>query len=314
MPPGDTEATLPGGTGPAPPDGPDADVAARPPSFVRTWGPRVGSVVSVALVAFVVWRAAESVHHVDFDLVALTASLPVAIVSWLAQATGWFVLSGRSGWSDQVTTWAQSQSLRYIPGGVWAPLARSTSVQGGKFAKLATVVTEASMLLAAAVAVGGAEMAIGRSAWFALCIPAPVALGVVLSRVRKAGHPVGARQLVRSGLAYTVSWIAYSGATVLAQESVGGVSNAWQVAGAGCFAWAAGFVVVFAPSGAGVREVAYTALVGRSVPSSLAVAGTLVARLVLTVAELMVLVVFVGRRRRRPGGRRRSATGTVPTP
>jgi hypothetical protein len=240
-----------------------------------------------------VWRAAQSVHDIRFQAVALAVALPVALVSWLAQGAAWLVLSGRFN-SGQLTTWSQSQALRYIPGGLWGPLARATSVPGRKYTKFATVATEQGMCLAAAVAVGGVDLAFGESAWFGLCVPAPIVLGLVLSRFRKAGRPVRARQLVLSGVIYTVGFIAYSGVIVLAQAAVGPVSDVWRVAGAGCFAWALGVVVIFAPGGAGVREAAYVALVGRAVPS-LAVAGSLVARLVLTAAEMSVLLVLVAR-------------------
>ena len=187
---------------------------------------------------------------------------------------------------------------------------------GGNVTKFATVATEQGMCLAAAVAVGGVELAVGESAWFAFCVPAPLVLGFVLSRFRRAGRPVRPRQLVRSGAIYVVGFVAYSGAIVLAQAAVGPIANVWRVAGAGCFAWALGVVIVFAPGGAGVREAAYAALVGRAVPSSLGVAGSLVARLVLTAAEMAVLLVLVAPPapppRGGPGGeagRDRSATG-----
>ena len=262
-------------------------------TFLRRWGSPAGSVVSAALLSYVVWRAVQSVHDIRFQIVPLAVALPVALVSWLAQGTAWLVLSGRFN-SGQLTRWSQSQALRYIPGGLWGPLARATSVPGRKYTKFATLATEQGMCLAAAVAVGGVDLAFGESAWFGLCVPAPVVLGLVLSRFRKAGHPVRARQLVLSGVIYTVGFIAYSGAIVLAQAAVGPVSDVWRVAGAGCFAWVLGVVIIFAPGGAGVREAAYVALVGRAVPS-LGVAGSLVARLVLTAAEMSVLLVLVAR-------------------
>lgn len=280
----------------------------------RVWGQRLGSVVSVGLLTYVVWRAAQSAHDIRFQLVAIAAAVPVALVSWLAQGAAWLVLSGRFN-SGQLTTWSQSQALRYIPGGLWGPLARATSVPGGNVTKFATVATEQGMCLAAAVAVGGVELAVGESAWFAFCVPAPLVLGFVLSRFRRAGRPVRPRQLVRSGAIYVVGFVAYSGAIVLAQAAVGPIANVWRVAGAGCFAWALGVVIVFAPGGAGVREAAYAALVGRAVPSSLGVAGSLVARLVLTAAEMAVLLVLVARRHLRRGAgpeARRDATGAPP--
>ena len=51
-------------------------------------------------------------------------------------------------------------------------------------------------------------------------------------------------------------------------------------------AWAAGFVVLIAPAGAGAREVALAGLLGSAVPDSTALAATLASRLALTLADV----------------------------
>ena len=76
-------------------------------------------------------------------------------------------------------------------------------------------------------------------------------------------------------------------------------------------AWAAGLVVVIAPSGLGVREVVYVSLLSGTLPYAELVAAAVTMRLAMVVAELAVLL-FAGlpsttrpwrRARRRSRGR-----------
>ena len=62
------------------------------------------------------------------------------------------------------------------------------------------------------------------------------------------------------------------------------------MAGAAAVAWAAGLVVVFAPSGIGARELAFVALAGSALPHGAASAGAVLLRLVTVVAELATLL------------------------
>ena len=58
--------------------------------------------------------------------------------------------------------------------------------------------------------------------------------------------------------------------------------------GAFAFAWCAGFLVVLAPAGAGVREVIMVAILGPVVGTAPATAIALVSRAVTAVADLVV--------------------------
>jgi uncharacterized membrane protein YbhN (UPF0104 family) len=76
------------------------------------------------------------------------------------------------------------------------------------------------------------------------------------------------------------------------QGAVSGAHDSLEVAGAAGVAWAVGLVVVIAPSGLGVREVAYVGLLGTSFARADLVAAAVVLRAVTIAAELLVLLAF----------------------
>ncbi len=74
------------------------------------------------------------------------------------------------------------------------------------------------------------------------------------------------------------------------------------------FAWCVGFVVVFAPAGAGIREVLLVAALGPVIGTGPATAVALVSRAVNTISDLLCAGRRGGRplprRYRRPGSRK----------
>ena len=55
---------------------------------------------------------------------------------------GWSILaSGRIDAGD-VATWCRTQTLRYLPGGVWAPASRATVLRGRILDRISTVAAE----------------------------------------------------------------------------------------------------------------------------------------------------------------------------
>lgn len=70
------------------------------------------------------------------------------------------------------------------------------------------------------------------------------------------------------------------------------ISYIFELAGAYTLSWIAGFIVIFAPSGLGVREGVMTLLLASIIPSPLAIAVSFIARVWITVFELIVF--FIG--------------------
>ena len=95
----------------------------------------------------------------------------------------------------------------------------------------------------------------------------------------------------RQGAAnYLVAFLAYAAGAVLVQVAVSGSVDILLVAGAASLAWAAGLVVVIAPSGIGVRELVYVELMASSLPHAQLAAGAVALRLVSIAAELVILL------------------------
>jgi hypothetical protein len=288
-------------------DGPPVVVALPEPAprtgMERTWA-RIAPMLPVlrvlafaAAVVIVVVMSVKAVRAVNLGALELWP-LPVAI----AFAVGWWVLLAR-GWALLVTgtskrsdlsMWCRTQAIRYLPGGIWAPASRVTLLPGTLSDKLSTVGAENVIALSAAAAVGGAAFAVsGRLDWLplAVVIAAPVA----------AARLVASRSRVSSARALHVTWndalgfVAYAVAAVLVQTAVTGrFDDPFAVAGAAAVAWATGLVVVIAPSGLGVREVVYVALLSGTYSNTEATTAAVTMRLVTIVAELAVLV-FLGR-------------------
>jgi glycosyltransferase 2 family protein len=288
-------------------DGPPVVVALAKPAprtgMERTWA-RIAPMLPVlrvlafaAAVVIVVVMSVKAVRAVDLGALELWP-LPVAI----AFATGWWVLLAR-GWALLVTgtskrsdlsMWCRTQAIRYLPGGIWAPASRVTLLPGTLSDKLSTVGAENVIALCAAAAVGGAAFAVsGRLDWLplAIVIAAPVA----------AARLIASRSRVTSARALHVTWndslgfVGYAIAAVLVQTAVSGrLDDPFAVAGAAAVAWATGLVVVIAPSGLGVREVVYVALLSGTFSNTDATTAAVTMRLVTIVAELAVLV-FLGR-------------------
>jgi uncharacterized membrane protein YbhN (UPF0104 family) len=99
------------------------------------------------------------------------------------------------------------------------------------------------------------------------------------------------RRAVQGAVNYLLAFLAYAAGAVLVQVAVSGAVDVPLVAGAALLAWAAGLVVVIAPSGIGVRELVYVELMASSLPTAELAAGAVALRLVSILAELGVLLV-----------------------
>jgi uncharacterized membrane protein YbhN (UPF0104 family) len=260
---------------------------------VRPWMPLlrvVGFAGAVAIVAYMGIRAAREVKPDELTFWPLPLALLGAATWWLLLARGWaLLLNGRTGWHD-VSTWCRTQALRFLPGGFWAPASRATIVHGRTMDKLSTVAAENLLALAAAVSIGGLCLGVSGHLLYLALVPA-IAVPLVASRYLQKHTRVAPARTLRATGNYVIAFAAYGGAAVLVQASVSGNTHLLAVAGAATIAWAAGLVVVFAPSGVGVREVVYVALLSGMFPKAELAAAAVTMRLIMIVAELAVLVV-----------------------
>lgn len=273
--------------------------------------PRLIAVLRViyypAALALVVWMGLRAAHGLELQRVnwaAVAGSFLAALVWWLTQAYGWANLVTERFDYAQVARWCRTQVARYLPGGIWAPLARTTIVQGRVRDKLGAVGAEHLIQLCVAVAIGVLWMTVHDPRWLPLSfvVLIPLALSGWLQRRTQVTRSGVVRASVLSG----VGWVAYGISAVLAQVAITGMRDETYplyIAGAACVAWAVGLVAVFAPSGVGVREVVYVWFLSSLYPRTSLEGASVLLRLVTIAAELLVLtVVGLPRVRRRSPG------------
>ena len=274
--------------------------------------PRLVAVIRVvyypAALALVAWMGVDAARSLEqrVNWAAVAGSFLAALVWWLSQAYSWANLVSERFDHEQVGRWCRTQVTRYLPGGIWAPLARSTIVRGRVRDKLAAVAAEGLIQLCLALAVGGLWMIVRKPQFVPLAVAGllPLALAGWLQRRTQ----VSRRGIARASLIAAVGWVAYGVSGVLAQVAISGVREdiyPLYVAGAACLAWAVGLVAVFAPSGVGVREVVYVWFLSSLYPRPELQGASVLLRLATIAAELAVLVAvglpWARRLAQRPG-------------
>jgi hypothetical protein len=216
--------------------------------------------------------------------------------------------------------WFGSALARYVPGAVWQFVA---AAQLSRLAGLSPPLLLTSML----VHVGFSLVAAATTAGLTLSHPLLQQLGwltpaVVLASSMLAVHPAVISRLVRlmarvsrrpavewggkwadSAELYVLSllsWAFYGGAFVLFANSIIEVPSGagLPLAGVNALSFLAGYLVVFAPAGLGVREVSMTVLLGGFLPTGVAALLAVASRLWTVVAEVLGGVLALLWRRR----------------
>jgi uncharacterized membrane protein YbhN (UPF0104 family) len=212
---------------------------------------------------------------------------------------------------------------KYIPGSVWPVLGQmELSAQRGvarSRAAVSLLLSSAIMVLTggfvAAVTVPfGAHGSIGRYWWVLLVVPVAALLlsppllnrllGMTLRLLRTPTIP---ERVTTRGLAVSVAWgllgwLLNGTMTYLLMRRLAGHGGAIVLVSIGGFAlsWVAGYLAIFAPAGAGVREAVMVAILSTQTTTSIALVVALVARALTVVADAVAGVLgiaLVGRRR-----------------
>jgi len=127
-------------------------------------------------------------------------------------------------------------------------------------------------------------------------------------RLARQEPPVGLRSAhaLRWFVLYTLNWLLYALAFGVLVASFGQVGNLLAVGSAFAAAYVVGYVVIFAPAGAGVRELTLVGLLAPSMGAAPAGALAVIARIWTTVVELVPAAAFWVRHvtmgRRQPAG------------
>jgi glycosyltransferase 2 family protein len=258
--------------------------------------------VALVVLGYAGVRAARATDLSSVHRWPLVGAYVASLAWWVCLALGWASLvSGETDRGAAVRSWCRTQVARYVPGGIWAVLARATTVPGRVRDKVTAVTAENVVVLMAALAVGGAGLAVVDARWVpvALLVAVPFLGSGVLGRRTQ----ISRGSIRRTCETYLVGYLAYGVSAVLVQAAVSGSPRSpvalLHVAGAACLAWAVGLVVIIAPGGVGIREVVYVWMLHGVYPQRQLEVAAVTSRLLTVVAELTVLVLVsaVGRSR-----------------
>jgi glycosyltransferase 2 family protein len=294
---------------------------------------RVGGLLAAALVAaFLVWGVVGGFGEAaDYDwqldgplLAAAVAALALFYLAWIA---GYLVLleslaRGRLERRMFASIFARSLLGRYVPGNVLMVAGRV--VLGREAGVPARTTLSASVYEQVALLVAGALGAAAyvllwddtdRSAvtWIVLAVPLslvvldPAILGRLAAwMLRRLGRPAELVTLGRAQVAALLAWACFTmgllglgmglGVQAVAGESSGDVATF----GLGfLLAWTISMIAFVFPSGLGVREATFAAVLARELPGPAAVSVAAGSRLLMTAVELVVVaaVVALGRAR-----------------
>jgi hypothetical protein len=249
--------------------------------------------LALILVGYIGYDAATRVDLSTIRIWPLAVAYATSLVWWVALACGWSTLITERVHLGPITSWCKTQVTRYLPGGIWAPLTRATTVPGRVRDKAAAVVAENVIVLCAAVGIGALWATVHNPAWLPLAFVAvvPILCGRWLERRTKVTHTA----VIRTTGIFSLGYVAYGLTGIFTQIAVSGIRDPTYplyVAGAACLAWAVGLVVVFAPGGVGVREVVYVWVLRDLYPRADLQAAAISARLVTVLAELTVLALL----------------------
>jgi hypothetical protein len=275
---------------------------------------------------------------VRWDILVVSLVLHLGVLAW-----GVFIWSrvlhhfgsARLAYPRLLRIWAWSNITRYVPGGVWQFL---TAAQMSRDAGLPAVLALTSMLvhvsvtlLAAAVAaaltlpygVAGLEFA---APWLrAVVLAASVALvhPAVLNLALRAATRLMRREVLRWNARWRdgilllgmslVSWVVYGGAYSLFVGSLVPLPPGAFVPliAVNALAFTAGYLVVLAPGGVGVREAAMAVLLTPVLPIGVAAIVSVAARLWSIAAELALALgatLFIVRKESPDAGRTETET------
>ena len=282
---------------------------------------------AVALGAYAVAHQWTQVRagFADFGLGAIIGSFALVLLALVSSMQVWRSLLTAAGSRVPLAPASRiffvGQIGKYLPGAVWPVLAQMELGQAQRVprrrsatvAVVTMLVSLAAGLLTAAVATvaGLTGSATGGYGWAFLAVPVllvalhPRVLNPVIDRLlRLARRPPQEVPLTVRAIGVATLWsIGYwvlNGVSVWVLTARLGASDghAFLLATGGfAFAWCAGFLVVIAPAGAGVRDVVLVAALSPVLSVGQATAVALASRLLGTVGDLLTagLAAWLGR-------------------
>lgn len=285
----------------------------------------VAAALAFGVVALVGYGAEVRAAARDLHWQAVVVALVAATASVFVPVMGWRALMAGFGSPLRVTVAIRvvflSQLGKYLPGSIWPFLAqvelgREHGVPRRRSLTVGLLTVGISLIMGLAVAAATLPLvsptAARRYGWVLAATPLllamlhPYVLNRVLDRILRLTRrpPLESRLSLRT-IAVAAAWatagwlLAGAHIAVLAVD-LGARGDSTYVAATGAYAlaWSVGFLVVFAPAGLGVREVALTAGLAPVLGTGEAVLVVIASRLLVTVADLLLacVAVLLGRR------------------
>ncbi|ADG87468.1 lysylphosphatidylglycerol synthase domain-containing protein [Thermobispora bispora] len=241
------------------------------------------------------------------SLAAVLGALAAGMLLWRALLAD---LGSRLTFAEAARVFFVGQLGKYIPGSVWPVIAqmelgRDHGVPRARSAAaffLTYPIYLASGLLVAAVTLPAlAGDSVAGYAWLLLLVPVALAalhpglvnrvidLGLRLLRRPPLERPLTRRGVLAAAGWALAGWAAYGAHLALLVHGLGATGAAAVPLSVGAFAlaWCLGLVVVIAPAGAGVREVAIVAALAPVLDQGSAIAAALCSRLVVSIGDLV---------------------------
>ncbi|HEY0119694.1 MAG TPA: lysylphosphatidylglycerol synthase domain-containing protein [Cellulomonas sp.] len=274
-------------------------------------------VVALAAAVYAIVRDRHQIFPAlaSLPLANVLLALAVNVVYLLFTMASWRAvladLGSLLGVSESFEVFFVSQLGKYVPGGVWNVVAASELGKdraiprrrslGAMAVALLVSITAGLVVAVPMILLRGGATPGGTWLWLIL----PVAIALLTPPVLNRVLAVAMRLLRRDPLEHALTvrgtsiaagwallgWVAVGLQTWVLGLGLGlpaSASSFVVVAGAYSVAWVVGFVVVIAPAGLGVREVALGALLTGWLPAGSVVVLVLVARVLQTVADFLM--------------------------
>jgi uncharacterized membrane protein YbhN (UPF0104 family) len=283
-----------------------------------------------AAVGLGVWAVVRQWHDVstalaDMGVLAVLGAMVAILAAMVAAMLVWRVLLGALGSPLPVRVAARilfvGQLGKYLPGSVWPVLAQmelGTAYEvprrrSAAASILTMLVSLLGSLLTALVTLPFMGGAASGYRWAFLAVPVllaclhPKVLNPLLNRLLTLAkrppleQPLTGRA-VAGALGWAVlSWVLFGTQIWLLAIRLGAPEGRTLLLAVGgfAFAWSVGFLVVFAPAGAGIRDVLVIAVLSAVLGAGGATAVALVSRILMTIGDFATagVAAWSGRRR-----------------
>jgi hypothetical protein len=270
--------------------------------------------VTVGLGGYAVAREWTSVRTAlgSLGILPVVAALLSVLAGLFATMMAWRRLLAALGSPLPVRAAARimfiGQLGKYLPGSVWPVLAQmelghTYHVPRHRSASASVLIMLLSLLTGLLTALVALPFVAGSTPYLWAFLAAPVLLVLLHPRVlnraldrllRLARQPALETPLTGRAMAASLawafaSWILFGLQIWLLATRLGAPEGktALLAVGGFAFAWSVGFLVVFAPAGAGVREVLLIAVLGPVLGTGAATAVALVSRVLMTAGDLL---------------------------